>query len=644
MKRNLRGKNGVAIKILTKKLSSERRKNNTSKVRNNAKTRKRPKIRKNYSFRKLKTSDLKNIDMGIWVIERIINEGLDIKDNELLKGEQDVSRLKKELLNYRYVMDDFLKRIRNGVRNEFEIQTKINSLSKYYEISQAARDGIILKQEEREEVIDGKRKTIKYDTSMSYREVINIFEEYEDKKIDISYRKLENYLGLGLGFASMLGSIVRNNSNKDISKKGNVSIVSIGTMIIGSLRLLEGLVKSSDRRKRFELDDKEDRLIEELLENEQISSNAKKGEIKNIQKLSEEERKLDRKIENKGVAFEVILDLAVALISGMYVNKNIQIKENGKIDGKTLASTLVSLQDMHGIARNFVNGIDGIVNTKKDEEEFKELCQKVNEILKQMEEKVYSLEEANHSFNSISIKNLKGKFYPKKDYETGKTEYSTIINIPEFSMKRGDVVLLSGESGTGKSTFLRLLKRGDINNRGAIKLDDEENVDSLGKEYISFRPNINLGDETNVLYQITGKKNIKDLTKQEEKRLLSMLREMKLDNPNLLQQLAEKKFMEFSTGQQRRLALSKLFYRIKDGKSVIIVDEPVGNVEDKLIREQLKMIKRYAQSRNVMLVLTTHRLDLAEDLATKRYHINKEGTLEQIPIKPGKEEEQDLQI
>ena len=142
-----------------------------------------------------------------------------------------------------------------------------------------------------------------------------------------------------------------------------------------------------------------------------------------------------------------------------------------------------------------------------------------------------------------------------------------------------------------------------------------------------------MGDETNVLYQITGKNNIKDLTQQEQKRLLNMLREMQLDNPNLLKQLAEKKFMEFSTGQQRRLALSKLFYRIKDGKSVVIVDEPVGNVEDELIREQLKMIKRYAQSRNVMLILTTHRLDLAQDLANKRYHINKEGTLEQISVK-----------
>ncbi|MEF2834698.1 MAG: hypothetical protein ACLUG5_02465 [Clostridia bacterium] len=44
----------------------------------------------------------------------------------------------------------------------------------------------------------------------------------------------------------------------------------------------------------------------------------------------------------------------------------------------------------------------------------------------------------------------------------------------------------------------------------------------------------------------------------------------------------------------------------------------------------LQKLKNYI---NVMLLLTTHRLELAEDLATKRYNITKDGTLEQIPIK-----------
>ena len=188
------------------------------------------------------------------------------------------------------------------------------------------------------------------------------------------------------------------------------------------------------------------------------------------------------------------------------------------------------------------------------------------------------------------------------------------------------------ETGTGKSTFLRLLKRGDINNRNCIEIDNNKKVDNLGNEYISFRPSINLGDESNILEEITGKQSISDLNQMEKENLTKILQELKLDFPDLLEQLASRKIMEFSTGEQRRLALSKLLYRINDGTSVIIVDEPVGNVEDKLIREQLEMIIKYAKNKNVMLLLTTHRLELAEDLATKRYNINKEGVLEQSPV------------
>lgn len=41
-----------------------------------------------------------------------------------------------------------------------------------------------------------------------------------------------------------------------------------------------------------------------------------------------------------------------------------------------------------------------------------------------------------------------------------------------------------------------------------------------------------------------------------------------------------------------------------------------------------------------MLLLTTHRLELAEDLATKRYNITKDGKLEQIPIKHKEQDEE----
>ncbi len=629
MKKNFKGKSGTSIKIITDKirtaLASLSSPNNPKrKLKNSSKT------------GKIYLPDLKDLSIGLRIVEKIIYEGFNLKKSQILLGNKDISRVGKNIFNYRGVMEDFVSRLSDAYMTEQRTRERMDSLSDYYRIAQASRDGIIIKQETRTEIIDGKEKEITYDISMSAEEVIDIFKEYEGQFSRLSYKKLENYLGLGLGIIATLGALAQNSkSNVNQGKQGkqNASLITMGSIVVCGLKLLQTLRKTEDKDTLYKLQDEENRLSHDFIENEQISSKAEEIAMQGIQEITDQEKNLEHKLDNKRFLYSAFLDLITAIIAGSFINRNVQIKGNGKIDGKSLAEALLSIQAAAGISQGFIKASQGILNSRKEEESFQQLCQKVQCILDQMDEKVYPLEGAKHPFDSISIHDFKGQFYPKKDYNTGEIKYSLSLNISEFSMKRGDVVLLSGESGAGKSTFLRFLKRGDINNRHAIQLDNGEKVDNLGNEYIAFRPSINLGNETNVLYQITGHKSISDLTPDEKLQLEKILRELKFDSPDLLEQLASKKFTEFSTGQQRRLTLSKMFYRIDDGASVIIVDEPVGNVENSLIREQLEMIKNYAKRKNVMLILTTHRLDLAEDLATKRYNINKDGTLVEIPTR-----------
>ena len=616
------GKNGISARLITEKIKKE-----VSRGKNEDKR----KIRNTFKSGKLSAKDMKNIAFGMEMLGRILNESFNVQYNELLQGEKDVSRIEKDIFEYRHVMEDFLRRIRVGTREEYFVRKRIELLPDYTQISQAARDGIILKKDTRQEIIDGKEKEITYDTTMTPKEVIDILYQYEKTLERLQFERLNNYIGLGLGLAGTLG-IMTNGCKNKTNEKDKGALITLGSTAIGGLKLLQGVIEKDKNQEIWDIEDEQYRLRTDLLGKEQISSKAEEDAIKSIKTLSEKQRKLENRRDNKELFFETSIDIAAALLSGLYISRNISLKENGKIDGKSLAAALVSLNSMKNVSGNFVKSIKGFQDIRNFEIEYEELSKKVQEIISQMEEKVYPLEGAESAFDSIKVENFNGKFYPKKNYETGEIEFGTKINVPEFSMKRGDIVLLSGESGAGKSTFLRLLKRGDINNRKCIKLDNNQEVDNLGNEYISFRPSIDLGDEKNVLYQITGKQSISDLDEKERENLLKIMEELNLNFPNLLEQLASKKFMEFSTGQQRRLALSKLFYRIDDGTSVIIVDEPVGNVEDKLIREQLEMIKKYAVEKNVMLLLTTHRLDLAEDLATKRYHINKDGVLEQMPI------------
>ena len=616
------GKNGISAKLITSKIKKEASRDNKEKKR---------KIRNSFKSGKLSAKDMKTIALGLEMLGRIINESYNNQYSELLQGDKDVSKFRKDIIEFRDIMADFLRRIKVGAREEYFVRKRIELLPNYSQISQAARDGVILKKDTRHEIINGEEKEITYDTTMTPKEVIDVLYHYEKTLERLQFERWNNYIGLGLGLAGTLGIMTNGDKNKT-KEKDKGTLITLGSTAVGGLKLLQGVIEKDKNQEIWRIENEQYRLRKDLLEKEQISYQAEMDTIKDIKALSEQQRKLENRRDNKELLFEMSIDLAAALISGLYISKNISIKENGKIDGKSLATALVSLNSMKNVSGNFIRSIKGFQDTRNLEIEYEALLKKVQEIISQMEEKVYPLRGAESTFDSMKIKNFNGKFYPKRNYETGEIEFGTVINVPEFSMKRGDIVLLSGESGTGKSTFLRLLKRGDINNRKCIRLNNNQEVDNLGNEYISFRPSIELGDEKNTLFQITGKQNISDLDEKEKENLLRIMKELNLNFPNLLEQLASKKFMEFSTGQQRRLALSKLFYRIDDGTSVIIVDEPVGNVEDKLIREQLEMIRKYAIEKNVMLLLTTHRIDLAEDLATKRYHINKEGNLEQLPI------------
>lgn len=616
------GKNGISAKLITSKIKKEASRDNKEKKR---------KIRKSFKSGNLSAKDMKNIAFGLEMLGRIINESYNNQYSELLQGDKDVSKFRKDIIEFRDIMADFLRRIKVGAREEYFVRKRIELLPNYSQIAQAARDGVILKKDTRHEIINGEEKEITYDTTMTSKEVIDVLYHYEKTLERLQFERWNNYIGLGLGLAGTLGIMTNGDKNKT-KEKDKGTLITLGSTAVGGLKLLQGVIEKDKNQEIWRIEDEQYRLRKDLLEKEQISYQAEMDTIKDIKALSEQQRKLENRRDNKELLFEMSIDLAAALISGLYISKNISFKENGKIDGKSLATALVSLNSMKNVSGNFIRSIKGFQDTRNLEIEYEALLKKVQEIISQMEEKVYPLRGAESTFDSMKIKNFNGKFYPKRNYETGEIEFGTVINIPEFSMKRGDIVLLSGESGTGKSTFLRLLKRGDINNRNCIRLNNNQEVDNLGNEYISFRPSIELGDEKNTLFQITGKQNISDLDEKEKENLLRIMKELNLNFPNLLEQLASKKFMEFSTGQQRRLALSKLFYRIDDGTSVIIVDEPVGNVEDKLIREQLEMIRKYAIEKNVMLLLTTHRIDLAEDLATKRYHINKEGNLEQLQI------------
>ena len=631
---DFKGKDGKSIEIITKKIKKEL-KVDRPKIGKSKRT-----LKNRIKEGKLSTSDWNYILSGINGIRKILEDKVDRNIAQKVVSGKDVDNVQKAIIEYRNLIQEAGLRILYKARLQKSLHEQADSLYDYADILQAARDGIIMKVEERTDIIEDKEVKSKYDTTMTPAEVVRILRDYEVKVNRIYGDKLVDYLGIGLSVAGIIGSISKgknSDENRDfkyitISILGKLAAEAINKIIKEKSRYEERLEKSMD------LEEKIWQTRSDLLYNERISENETEMVIEEVEGLIKGRIKNENQISDINFVMETTQEIIQALIVGTYISKSVKINENGKLDGQSLTTALISMKSNDIIISRVNSLYSKAIDDKERYKDFDKLCEQAENIISQMEEKVYPLKGAEEPFDAFEVKDVEAKFYPKKDYDTGKIEFSTNIKIPEFSMKRGDTVLLSGASGAGKSTFLRMLKRGDINNRDIIKLDNGQKVDDLGTEFISFRPSMELGNESTVLHQITGKRSVSELNKNEKEKLYKILQELHLNYPNLLEEMSKRKFMEFSTGQQRRLILSKLFYRIDDGASVIIVDEPVGNVEDKLIKEQLEMIKRYAMRKNVMLLLTTHRLDLAESLVTKRYHINENGVMEQLKVEKQIEE------
>ena len=106
--------------------------------------------------------------------------------------------------------------------------------------------------------------------------------------------------------------------------------------------------------------------------------------------------------------------------------------------------------------------------------------------------------------------------------------------------------------------------------------------------------------------------------------------EKQLKKKKDLQELSTKDYSQFSTGQKKRLVLAQILYRASDKPSIILVDEPVGNVEDGLIDSQLNAITQVIKNVGAMGIIVTHRVDLASRYVDKHYHIGDDGVMREI--------------
>lgn len=181
----------------------------------------------------------------------------------------------------------------------------------------------------------------------------------------------------------------------------------------------------------------------------------------------------------------------------------------------------------------------------------------------------------------------------KKDLSGGQ-----ILGEVAFTLSAGETLAISGPSGVGKTTLLRILAGLDPSFDGSI----------LGAKRIAM-----VFQEPVLLPWRSSLANIMLVTGVDENAASTALDEVGLGH--LGQQFPD----QLSLGQQRRLALARAFSATPD---LLLLDEPFVSLDPELVEEMLILTERLLARRRIATVLVTHTPAEAKRLATRMVRLH----------------------
>lgn len=195
----------------------------------------------------------------------------------------------------------------------------------------------------------------------------------------------------------------------------------------------------------------------------------------------------------------------------------------------------------------------------------------------------------------LSVKNIVKSFHNK-----------VILDNVSFDVNPGEIVVLLGRSGVGKSTILRLLNNLETVDSGVIELDKQQiDFSKVGMLFQDFNLFAHMSVQDNIVVPL-----VKVAQKSQQEAL-------KITNDLLgqfgLKDQAESYPVSLSGGQKQRVALART---LALNPSLLCLDEPTSALDPSLKVEIAQMIAKLAEQ-GFMVIITTHDIALVQRLNCK---------------------------
>lgn len=207
----------------------------------------------------------------------------------------------------------------------------------------------------------------------------------------------------------------------------------------------------------------------------------------------------------------------------------------------------------------------------------------------------------------------------------------------DTEIKRGEVVVIIGASGSGKSTFLRCLNRLEESSGGSIYFngvditDEKVNINLHRQKMGMVFQHFNLFPHMTVLKNMTSApmKLLKFSKQDAEAKAMELLKKVGLEDR------ADAYPSQLSGGQKQRVAIVRALCMDPE---VMLFDEPTSALDPEMVGEVLNVIKDLASS-GMTMAIVTHEMGFAREVADRILFIDdgviaEEGTPEEIFSNP----------